>query len=119
MPEFDSKRSLFEFLQFIVTRTLVQVALLLCTSEPLHVCTLSIYTTRLKRIFPPLSLPQHACGFEYVARLQRMVVDMKLSEDCMTSFQEHLSLSSSSLPLAFSTLVLQVSTCSYTVDRCI
>jgi cullin 2 len=50
---------------------------------------------------------KHACGFEYVARLQRMVVDMKLSEDCMASFQEHLSLSSSSLPLAFTTLVLQ------------
>ncbi|CAI8030240.1 Cullin-1 [Geodia barretti] len=36
-----------------------------------------------------------------------MVVDMKLSEDCMASFQEHLSISSSSLPLAFTTLVLQ------------
>lgn len=50
---------------------------------------------------------KHACGFEYVARLQRMVVDMKLSEDGMAAFQEHLSLSSTRLPLTFYTLVLQ------------
>ena len=33
---------------------------------------------------------------------------MKLSEDCMTAFQEHLTLTSSHLPITFTTLVLQV-----------
>lgn len=38
-----------------------------------------------------------------------MVVDVKLSEDCMAAFQEHLTTSSTHLPFTFSTLVLQVS----------
>ena len=54
--------------------------------------------------FPP---SQHACGYEYTARLQRMVVDMKLSADCMSEFQEHLQTVGMSLPISFSTLVLQ------------
>ena len=54
--------------------------------------------------FPP---SQHACGYEYTARLQRMVVDMKLSADCMSEFQEQLQTVGMSLPISFSTLVLQ------------
>ena len=36
-----------------------------------------------------------------------MVVDMKLSTDCMSEFQEHLQTVGMSLPISFSTLVLQ------------
>ena len=71
----------------------------LCSFCVHYACTCILY----------LSNPiQHACGFEYVARLQRMVVDMRLSEDCMSAFQDHLHLSCTLLPLTFSTLVLQV-----------
>ena len=35
-------------------------------------------------------------------------MDMRLSEDCMAAFQDHLHLSCTLLPLTFSTLVLQV-----------
>ena len=67
-----------------------------------------LYSKKRKYICMLYCTTQHACGFEYVARLQRMVVDMKLSEDCMTAFQEHLTLTSSHLPITFTTLVLQV-----------
>ena len=33
---------------------------------------------------------QHACGYEYTARLQCMVVDIRLSTDAMAEFQEQL-----------------------------
>lgn len=50
---------------------------------------------------------QHACGYEYTARLQRMVVDIRLSSDTMVEFQEYLSIREDSLPISFSTMVLQ------------
>lgn len=50
---------------------------------------------------------QHACGYEYTARLQRMVVDIRLSADAMTEFQENLARHEESLPISFSTMVLQ------------
>ena len=36
-----------------------------------------------------------------------MLVDMKLSTDIMSKFQEHLQVAGKSLPISFSTLVLQ------------
>lgn len=50
---------------------------------------------------------QHACGYEYTARLQRMVVDIRLSADTMTEFQDFLSSREEVLPISFSTMVLQ------------
>ena len=50
---------------------------------------------------------QHACGYEYTSRLQRMLVDMKLSSDCMTEFHEHLKSHGSPLSIGFTALVLQ------------
>ena len=50
---------------------------------------------------------QHACGYEYTARLQRMVVDMRLSSDSMAEFQDYLKEREATLTISFSTLVLQ------------
>lgn len=52
-------------------------------------------------------ISQHACGYEYTARLQRMVVDIRLSTDTMTAFQESLAAQGDTLPMSFSTMVLQ------------
>lgn len=50
---------------------------------------------------------KHACGYEYTARLQRMVVDIRLSADTMTEFQDFLSRREEVLPISFSTMILQ------------
>ena len=55
-----------------------------------------------------LLLFQHVCGYEYTARLQRMLVDVTLSSSLITDFMEQLKQQSGSLPITFSTLVLQV-----------
>ena len=50
-------------------------------------------------------LLQHACGFEYTAKLQKMLVDINLSAFIMQEFNESVK---SSIMSGFSVLVLQV-----------
>ena len=47
------------------------------------------------------------CGYEYTARLQRMLVDMTLSSTLVSEFHD-LKIKDDSLSIGFSTLVLQV-----------
>lgn len=54
---------------------------------------------------PPI---QHVCGYEYTARLQRMLVDMTLSSQLVTEFMESMKSTADSLPITFTALVLQV-----------
>ena len=54
------------------------------------------------------SLPaptQHACGYEYTAKLQKMLVDIKLSTSITQEFHERMK---SSVMSGYSVLVLQV-----------
>ncbi len=50
---------------------------------------------------------QHACGYEYTSRLQRMLVDIKLSAEGNTGFTDHLQAEGLPLSISFSTLILQ------------
>ena len=47
------------------------------------------------------------CGYEYTARLQRMLVDMTLSSTLVSEFHD-LKIKDDALSIGFSTLVLQV-----------
>ena len=60
----------------------------------------------LYSLFFSLSL-QYVCGYEYTARLQRMLVDMTLSSTLVSEFHD-LKIKDDSLSIGFSTLVLQV-----------
>ena len=51
---------------------------------------------------------KHVCGYEYTARLQRMLVDMTLSSNLVAEFHEALKVKEESLKIGFSSLVLQV-----------
>ena len=48
------------------------------------------------------------CGYEYTARLQRMLVDMSVSTSLVSEFHDHLKTNHENLSIGFSTLVLQV-----------
>ena len=61
---------------------------------------------------------QHACGYEYTSRLQRMVVDMKLSAEGNAKFSDHLQAEGSPLAISFSALVLQSAAWPLTSSPC-
>ncbi len=98
------------FYSRMLSRRLVQTLSLSMEAEETMIYKLKVWhrgsghSTRLS-LFS--LLPQHACGYEYTARLQRMVVDIRLSTDTMTAFQESLAAEGESLPISFSTMVLQ------------
>ncbi|XP_019857070.1 PREDICTED: cullin-2-like isoform X2 [Amphimedon queenslandica] len=50
---------------------------------------------------------KHVCGYEYTARLQRMLMDITLSQNLVTEFHEKLKSDKEKETISFSTLVLQ------------
>lgn len=74
--------------------------------QKLKVQLFALTKCALNRIFIN---PQYVCGYEYTARLQRMLVDMTVSSTLVTEFNDHLKTIKDNLSIGFSTLVLQVS----------
>lgn len=60
---------------------------------------------------------KYVCGYEYTARLQRMLVDMTLSSTLVSEFHD-LKIKDDSLSIGFSTLVLQSGAWQLTQSPC-
>ena len=57
------------------------------------------------------------CGYEYTSPLQRMIIDMKVSDDLTKEFEQHLVEQNQKLNTAFSVSVLQLGAWPYTVGN--
>ena len=54
------------------------------------------------------TLLQDRCGYEYTSPLQRMLIDMKVSDDLTKEFEQHLEQKDEKLNVVFSVNILQV-----------
>ena len=51
---------------------------------------------------------QDRCGYEYTSPLQRMLIDMKVSDDLTKEFDQHLEQKNEKFNVVFSVNILQV-----------
>ena len=64
-------------------------------------------------------LLQDRCGYEYTSPLQRMLIDMKVSDDLTKEFDQHLENKNEKLNVVFSVNILQVMSLFYRIRRCL